>query len=309
MGNLTHRRPQSGHFFPKLRQFLKKGWVDLSPPPLATPLSKPTASSNPKSNNTISGVGCLRKRFAEEGKSERASELFVSSERESTLCTYSSAWNKWVSWCVEQNVSLIRCNVNWILDFLAFLFESGYEYRTICTHRSAISALHNNIEESPVGEHLQVSSLITGVFNNRPPQPKYNFFWDVRLVPDYLKKELPNNNDLPDKLLTVKVAMLLALTSASRVRDLHILDTWFIVKTSKKYVFKFHKLHKSWRQGQNPTTLEFVAFSQDKNLCVVSALDEYLNRTEKWRRVNNEKQLLLSYIQPHKQVVTSTISP
>ena len=102
--------------------------------------------------------------------------------------------------------------------------------------------------------------------------------------------------------------MLLALMSASRVRGLHILDTRFMVKTSQKYVFKFHKLHKSWRQGQKPTTLEFLAFSQDKDLCVVLALDEYLNRTEEWRRVNNETQLLLSYIQPHKQLVPSTIS-
>ena len=101
--------------------------------------------------------------------------------------------------------------------------------------------------------------------------------------------------------------MLLALTSASRVGGLHILDTRFMVKTSQKYVFKFHKLHNSWRQGQKPTTLKFVAFSQDKDLCVVSALDEYLNRTEEWRRVNNGTQPLLSYIQRHK-VVPSTIS-
>ena len=80
------------------------------------------------------------------------------------------------------------------------------------------------------------------------------------------------------------------------------------MNTPQEHVFKFHKLHKSWRQVQRSTTLEFVAFSQDKYLCVVSALDEYLNRTEEWRRVNNETQLLLSYIQPHKQVVLSTIS-
>ena len=102
--------------------------------------------------------------------------------------------------------------------------------------------------------------------------------------------------------------MLLALMPASRVRGLHILDTRFMVKTSQKYVSKFCKLHKSWRQGQKPTTLEFVAFSQDKDLCVVSVLDEYLNIKEEWRRVNHETQLLLSYIQPHKQVVPSTIS-
>ena len=69
--------------------------------------------------------------------------------------------------------------------------------------------------------------------------------------------------------------MLLALMSASRVRGLHILDTRFIVKTSQNYVSKLHKLHKSWRQGQKPTTLEFLAFSQDKDFCVVSALNEH----------------------------------
>ena len=66
--------------------------------------SKPTSSSCPKSNNAISSVVCLRKRLAEEGISERASDLIVSSRREGTLSTYSSTWNKWVSWCVEQNV-------------------------------------------------------------------------------------------------------------------------------------------------------------------------------------------------------------
>ena len=126
--------------------------------------------------------------------------------------------------------------MNWNLDFLAFLFKSGYEYRTTCTRRSAISAFHNNIEGRPIGEHPQVSSLITSVFNNRPLQPKYNFIWNVQLVLDYLKKELPNNSDLSDKLLTFKVAMLLALTSASRVRGLHILDTRFSVKVLQKYV-------------------------------------------------------------------------
>ena len=37
-------------------------------------------------------------------------------------------------------------------------------------------------------------------------------------------------------------------------------------------------------------------------------MDEYLNKTEERRRMNNETQLLLSYIQPHKQVMRSTIS-
>ena len=90
----------------------------------------------------------------------------------------------------------VRRNLNCILDFLTFLFDSGHEYRTICTHRSASSASHDNIEGGPVGEHPQVSSLITGVFNNKASQPKYNFISVVQLVLDFLKKELPNKSDL-----------------------------------------------------------------------------------------------------------------
>ena len=71
--------------------------------------------------------------------------------------------------------------------------------------------------------------------------------------------------------------MLLALTSVFRLTGFRILNARFIVKTSQKYVFKFHKLHKSCRQGLQPTTLEFVIFSQDKDVCVVSVLDEYSN--------------------------------
>ena len=188
-------------------------------------------------------MGCLRKRLAEEGISEKASDIIVSSRREGTLSTYSLDWNKCVSWCIEQDVDPVRCNVNWILDFLAFMFESGYEYRTICIHRSVISALHSNIEGRPVGEHPQVSSLITGVFNNRPPSPKYSFIWDVQLVLDYLKKELPNNSDLSEKLLTFKVNVNGFAVSIQSNRSSYF-SYLFMVKTSQKYIFKFPKLHK-----------------------------------------------------------------
>ena len=158
----TSLREKSNHFAIKGR--LTKG------------SSKLTASFYPKSNNAISSLGCLRKRLAEERLSERALDLIVSSIREGTLSTYSSAWNKWVSWCVEKNVDPVRCNVNWIFNFLAITFESGYEYRATCRHRSAISALHNNMEGRPVGEHSRVSSLIGRVFNNRPPQTTSGMF-------------------------------------------------------------------------------------------------------------------------------------
>ena len=56
---------------------------------------------------------------------------------------------------------------------------------------------------------------MSGIFNKRPPQAKYPFIWDVEIVLDFLRK-LPGNDLLSDKLLKLKVLMLLSLLSALR---------------------------------------------------------------------------------------------
>ena len=60
---------------------------------------------------------------------------------------------------------------------------------------------------------------MSGIFNKRPPQPKYSFIWDVETVLDFLWK-LPGNYLLSGKLLTLKVSMLLSLLFASRVSEI-----------------------------------------------------------------------------------------
>ena len=139
-----------------------------------TPGQKSLARSNVKStsfdkkqNTFLSGLDSFRESLALQGISKTASNLIVSSRRDSANANYSSAWNKWVSWCGERQVDPFRCNVNKILDYLACMFEKGYEYSTICSHRSAISAFHEKVEGFIVGDHPQMSSLISGVFVKR----------------------------------------------------------------------------------------------------------------------------------------------
>ena len=135
----------------------------------------------------------------------------------------------WCGWCSEQEISSTRSNIDYALEFLAELFEKGLEYRTIGTHRSAISAFHDPIENIRVGSHPRVSALMSGIFNKRPPQPKYPFIWDVETVLDFLRK-LPGNDLLSDKLLTLKVSMLLSLLSASRVSEYTNLRVDYLTK-------------------------------------------------------------------------------
>ena len=80
-----------------------------------------------------------------------------------------------------------------------------------------------------IGNHPTVSVLMSGIFNKRPPQPKYPFIWDVETVLDFLRK-LPGNDLLSDKLLTLKVSMLLSLLSASRVSEYTNLRVDYLTK-------------------------------------------------------------------------------
>ena len=157
----------------------------------------------------------------------------------------------------------------------------------------------------PVGKHPRVCSLMTGVFNRKPPKPRYTFVWDVSKVLSYLNS-LPPNDSLSVKDLTHKLTMLLALTAAARCSEICHLNIQYMVRLPNKYVFTFEKLIKSWRRGKSPQSVVFVAFPRNDKLCVVNTLDCYIKISKPWRENNN--QLLLSTVNPHSEVQKSTVA-
>ena len=271
---------------------------------------KPTGPDTPSSETETakaSGMDCFRQSLASEGLSEQAADLIANSRRRGSISNYQSAWRKWASWCVQRQIDPIRCDVNLIANFLAVMFHEGYEYSTINCHRSAISAYHAPINSISVGEHPRICSLMTGVFNLRPTKPCFTFIWDVQKVIDHLNY-FPKNEDLPVRSLTHKLTMLLALTSASRGSEICHLNINHMVKTHNSYIFTYEKLTKTRRRGTAPLSVEYVQFSTNPKLCVVSVLDIYLKITQEWRVKGQETQLLLSTLKPHNEVVKSTIA-
>ena len=115
-----------------------------------------------------------RETLVKSGISERAAHLTVNSKRQSSSVNYNSSWKKWSSWCYRKQIDPFRCTINYVRDFLACLYEEGYAYRSINCYRSAISSFHEKIEGLPVRQHPEVCTLLTGVFNLRPPQPRYS---------------------------------------------------------------------------------------------------------------------------------------
>ena len=178
-------------------------------------------------------------------------------------------------------------------------------YRAIGLHRSAISAYHVHVDDKPIGQHPSVCFPLSGIFNSRSPQPKKLFAWDIQEVLNFIKSTWGETDRLGEKELSLKLCMPLTLTTSSRGSGIHHLDIRFMVNTSDKVTFHFHKLHKSWRKGKPPPSLTVHSYSPDKQLCVVQTLNRYLEMT-KDRRDPSRTQLLLSCRKPYNEIASST---
>jgi hypothetical protein len=71
---------------------------------------------------------------------------------------------------------------------------------------------HKQVDSSPIGQHPLVNRLLKGVYNQRPPQPRYSATWDV----DVVTKHLGSNESLSLKHISQKLVVLMALVKASR---------------------------------------------------------------------------------------------
>ena len=229
------------------------------------PFEKPqrgNSSPSSKQDSKTGGLDGFRARLQEEGISKAASNIISKSRRPNSNANYESSWRKWASWCSRRETDSFSSNINEILDYLTDLYKQGLQYRTINNHRSAISAFHEQIQGKPVGEHPRVCALLAGIFNSRPPQPKYCFIWNVQIVIEFIRKEWGRNQELSDKFLTYKLTMLLALTSASCTLSLQHLNIRFMVKTPSSFTFTFRKLHKAWMKGKSPPSVVFSFFQR-----------------------------------------------
>ena len=62
------------------------------------------------------------------------------------------------------------------------------------------------------------------------------------------------------------------------------------------------------KKGEVQPAVTYQEYTQDESLCVVRTLDKYIARTERQRSAEEHPQLLLSFIHPHRPVVSSAIS-
>ena len=190
-----------------------------------------------------------------------------------------------------------------MLEFLTELYGLGLQYSALNTARSALSCVLYQ-GRSTIGTDPLITRFMKGVFQTRPVKCKYKSVWDVNIVLSFIEK-LGDNSGLSLKNLTLKLAMLVALTSAQRCQSVHNLNLENMNVIGEKYVFSLGQI-KQTRPNAHSFFMELMPYRDNPSLCVVLTLKEYLARTEKFR--NDEKSLFISYFKPHHKVGRDTIS-
>ena len=260
-------------------------------------------SSSSQDTQTFS-VPCLREPLTRRGIPQNVANLLVAAWRDSTQAQYKTHIERWLAHCRAKQIDPYCPMEIEILLFLTMLFECGLSYSSINTARSALSSFLDNVHGCTVGNLPIVKRLLRGVFQLRPPEPRYHSTWDVNLVLNYLDTLFPLN-ELSLKFLSYKLVMLIILLSAQRVQTLSKLDISHMFVSENKIIFTISNTLKQSKPGRFASPIELELYEKE-SLCVVRTLREYLSRTEDKR--HGQDALLISYLKPYKAVTPNTIS-
>ena len=126
---------------------------------------------------------------------------------------------KWLEFCIANNCDMVSPPLPSALSYLTALHESGLSYslvNTACSVLSSVLAWEGC--QTPFGQLSIVKRFMKGIFESRPPLPRYSSIWNVKNVFNNIRSQ-------DDVLLTLKdlshrVAFLLALLTGQRCQTI-----------------------------------------------------------------------------------------
>lgn len=160
------------------------------------------------------------------------------------------------------------------------------------------------IEGVEIGKLSLVKQLMKGIYNLNPPKPKYESMWDMQIILDYFSK-IGSNDKLQFRVLSGKLATLLALATLTRVSELASISLGSVKFNKNSVCFSLSKLKKSQRAGP----LKTIKLNRLKEalLCPVECLEYYIRLTAKWRSAVNSDVVFVSLAKPHRHIKPCTV--
>lgn len=228
------------------------------------------------------GMPFVRKLYEDRGFSKKTTDIIMHSWRDSSHKQYDVHIRKWILFCSARKIDPIYTNITDALEFLATMFDQKLSYSSI---NSACSALSTILQTSSncnytLGEHPDVKRFMKGVYQNRPPMPRYNKTWDDNVVLQYLRG-MGKATELPIKELTLKLVILIALTTACREQTIHLLDLKGLVRENNCLIFIIDSNIKQSRptSSLSDCIVKFKAYPLEEKLSVFHTCSVYIEKT------------------------------
>ena len=151
-----------------------------------------------------------------------------------------------------------------ILTFLTEQFNSrSLSYRTIGVYKACISQLHDPIEGQQVGNLPLVSQFTKDIFELRTSEPRLCSSLEILASPSL-------------KDLSLKLTILLALTSAAPAHELAALDLTYIARKEDSWELTI-PIHVTNSRPYHPSRKIFLTrYQANPEICVVRCLNHYL---------------------------------
>jgi hypothetical protein len=241
------------------------------------------------------------------GLSPDVIETILNARASSTRKSYANKWGVFERWCTAHNADPVNCQIASVLDFLQEKLSAGTCPSTLRVYVAVFSACHALVDGVSLGKHPLLARFIRGAKRLRPPVRTKIPSWDLAIVLEGLV-ETPFEplESACDKLLTLKMVFLMAITSLKRIGDMQALSIspscLDFAPGMVKVILHPHPdyLPKVPFSAVHPVTLEafypppFTTPEQEGShrLCPVRALQAYVHRTSQWRK---SEQLFVCY--------------
>ncbi|XP_074850272.1 uncharacterized protein LOC142013107 [Carettochelys insculpta] len=152
---------------------------------------------------------------------EGVQQVLECSRRTSTRNTYEQKWTRFTAWSSAKQLAPLDVPITVILEYLLDLKRDRLSLSSLKVHLAAISAFRYTEEGPTVFTHPIITRFLKGLVNLYPPRKPLPLSWSLDLVLSTLSG--PPFEPLATvslRLLTMKTAFLLAITSAHRVSEL-----------------------------------------------------------------------------------------
>ncbi|XP_053089208.1 uncharacterized protein LOC128318105 [Pangasianodon hypophthalmus] len=235
------------------------------------------------------------------GLSAEVVETILQSRTPSSRKLYALRWKLFTSWCEDRRLDPVNSPVGTVLEFLQARLSAGLTHSTLKVYVAAIAAYHAPHGGQSVGRHPLDTHFLRGALRLRPPVRSRVPPWDLAVVLEALcKPPFEPIEGISDRLLAIKTAFLLAISSLKRVGDLQALSVApsyldFAPGLAKAFLYpRVGYVPKIPSSTPWPVVLQAFCpppFREPDQrrlncMCPLRALNAYIHRAALWRRAD-----------------------